>query len=177
MTDINAYVDQPTSLRQKTVYLRSYRRNIPSSQLQPYLDTRPVQTKYSFLPVIDPRKQVDTPLIQQSTYNPEAVFNPGNDFGPRSGYASNVNRESDLRNQIFAIQDCSQAAYVPSSKSSLYNVKWNNSSIPQQPFPNLFQNQSFSPSNPNPNSDKIGFALFNNATRQQLKELTKETKC
>ena len=173
MTDINAYVDQPTSVRQQTVYLRSYRRNIPSAPLQPYLDSRSVQTKYAFLPVIDLRKPVETPLIQQATFNPETVFNPGNDFGPWSGYASNVNRESDLRNQIFAIQDCSQSVYVPSSKSSLYNVKWNNSSIPQQPFPNLFQTQSFSPSNPNPNSDKIGFALFNNATRQQLKDLTK----
>lgn len=173
MTDINAYVDQPTSLRQQTVYLRSYRRNIPSAPLQPYLDSRSVQTKYSLLPVIDLRKPVETPLIQQATFNPETVFNPGNDFGPWSGYASNVNHESDLRNQIFAIQDCSQAAYVPSSKSSLYNVKWNNTTTTTQPFPNLFQNQSFSPSNPNPNSDKIGFALFNNATRQQLKDLTK----
>jgi hypothetical protein len=175
--DINAYVDQPTSLRQQTVYLRSYRRNIPSSQLQPYLDAKPVQTKYAFLPVIDPRKQVETPLIQQSTYSVETTFNPGNDFGPWSGYASNVNRESDLRNQIFALQDCTQAAYVPSSKSSLYNVKWNNSYKPQQPFPNLFEKQTFSPTNPNVHSDKIGFSLFNNATRQQLKDLTKETKC
>lgn len=175
--DINAYVDQPTSLRQQTVYLRSYRRNIPSSQLQPYLDARPVLTKYSILPIVDPRKQIDTPLIQQATYNPENVFNPGNDFGPWSGYASNVNHESELRNQIFALQDCSQSVYVPSSKSSLYNVKWNNTSKPQQPFPNLFKNEPFSPCNPNPYSDKIGFSLFNNATRQQLKDLTKETKC
>ena len=31
--------------------------------------------------------------------------------------------------------------------------------------------------NPNLNPEKIGFALFNNATRQQTKDLTKETKC
>lgn len=175
--DINAYVDQPTSQRQQTVYLRSYRRNIPSSKLQPYLDARPVLTKYSILPIIDQRKQIETPLIQQSTFTPETVFNPGNDFGPWSGYASNVNHESELRNQIFAIQDCSQAAYVPSSKSSLYNVKWNNTNNPQQPFPNLFKNEQFSPCNPNMYPDKVGFGLFNNATRQQVKDLTKETKC
>ena len=175
--DINAYVDQPTSQRQQTVYLRSYRRNIPSAKLQPYLDARPVLTKYSILPIIDQRKQVETPLIQQPTFTPETVFNPGNDFGPWSGYASNVNRESELRNQIFALQDCSQAVYVPSSKSSLYNVKWNNTTKPQQPFPDLFKKQEFSPYNPNPNPDKIGFGLFNNATRQQVKDLTKETKC
>ena len=147
--ELNDYVEQPTSLRQQTVYLRSYRRNIPSAKLQPYLDARPVQTKYSFLPVIDPRKQADTALVQHATYNPEKVFNPGNDSGPWSGYASNVNRESDLRNQIFAIQECSQAAFIPSSNSSLYSVKWNNHYKPQQPFPNLFKTETFSPSNPN----------------------------
>ena len=174
--DIYSYIDQPTSQRQQTVYLRSYARNIPSTQLQPYLDARPVPTKYSILPVIDLRKQIDTPLIQQATFTPESVFNPGNDFGPWSGYSSNVNHESELRNQIFAIQDCSQSVYVPSSKSNLYNVKWQNTNKPAQPFPDLFKNQEFCPYNPNLNPDKVGFALFNNATRQQVKDLTKTTK-
>jgi hypothetical protein len=173
--DINSFKDQPTSQRQQTVYLRSYARNIPSKPLQPYLDARPVLTKYSILPIIDPRKSVETPLVQQATYTPETVFNPGNDFGPWSGYASNVNHESDLRNQIFALQSCSQAAFVPSSKSSLYQVNWQNQNKPAQPFPDLFKNENFCPANPNPHPDKVGFALFNNATRQQVKDLTKPT--
>ena len=32
-----------------------YERNIPSAPLQPYLDVRPVSTKYSILPIVDPR--------------------------------------------------------------------------------------------------------------------------
>jgi hypothetical protein len=120
---------------------------------------------------------VKTPLIQQPTYNPEKIYNPGNNKGPWAGYASNINQESDLRNQIFALQSCSQAIYMPSSKSSLYEVKWQNEDNAQQPFPSLFENPSFCPNNPNPSSDKIGYALFNNATRQQMKDLTKETKC
>lgn len=175
--NIHSYIDQSSSQKQQTVYLRSYERNIPSQPLQPYLDARPVMTKYSILPIVDPRKPVETPLIQQSTYTPETVYNPGNDSGPWSGYASNINHESDLRNQIFALQNCTQAAYIPSSKSNLYQVKWQNSNKQQQPFPDLFQNEQFSPVNPNSNPDKIGFALFNNATRQQTKDLTKETKC
>ena len=175
--DIHSYIDQPTSQRQQTVYLRSYERNIPSQPLQPYLDARPVLTKYSILPIVDPRKPINTPLIQQSTYMPEKVYNPGNDSGPWSGYASNINHESEVRNQIFALQSCAQASYIPSSKSNLYQVNWKNNNQPQQPFPELFQNQQFCPINPNPNPDKIGFALFNNATRQQTKDLTKETKC
>jgi hypothetical protein len=168
--DLNAYVDQPTSQRQETVYLRSYRRNIPSSPLQPYLDARPVQTKYSILPIVDPRRPVETPLIQQATFSLETVFNPGNDTAPWSGYASNVNRESELRNQIFALQSCSQATYIPSSNSTLYGVKWENQKDVKQPFPGLFKKEQFSPVNPNQHPDKIGYALFNNATRQQIKD-------
>jgi hypothetical protein len=175
--DIHSYIDQPSSQRQQTVYLRTYERNIPSQPLQPYLDARPVMTKYSILPIVDIRKPVNTPLVQQATYNPEKIFNPGNDFGPWSGYASNINRETELRNQIFALQSCPQGIYIPSSKSNLYKVNWQNTNKIQQPFPTLFQNEQFSPYNPNPNPEKIGYALFNNATRQQTKDLTKETKC
>ena len=175
--NIHSYIDQPISKRQETIYLRSYERNIPSQPLQPYLDARPVLTKYSILPIVDPRKSIQTQLIQQSTYSPEQIYNPGNDFGPWSGYASNVNHETELRNQIFALQHCTQAAYIPSSQSSLYNVHWQNTFKQQQPFPGLFQNEQFNPVNPNPNPDKIGFSLFNNATRQQTRDLTKETKC
>lgn len=175
--DIHSYIDQPSSLRQQTVYLRTAERNIPSQPLQPYLDARPVMTKYSLLPIVDPRKPIETPLIQQATYTPEKIYNPGNDSGPWSGYASNINHESELRNQIFALQSCPQSAYIPSSKSSLYQVHFQNTNKPQQPFPELFQNQQFCPINPNPNPEKIGFALFNNPTRQQTKDLTKETKC
>lgn len=171
--NINDFVDQPISQRQETVYLRSSLRNIPSQPLQPYLDARPVLTKYSIMPIVDPRKKSNVPLVQKSTYTPETIYNPGNDFGPWSGYASNVNHESELRNQIFALQSCSQAAYIPSSKSSLYDVKWKNSNKQEQPFPNLFKNEEFCPVNPNPDPDRIGFALFNNATRQQVRDLTK----
>jgi len=175
--DIYSYKDQSTSERQQTVSMRTWTRNIPSQPLQPYLDARPVLTKYSVMPVVDPRKPIQTPLIQRATYTPETVYNPGNDSGPWSGYASNVNHESELRNQIFALQSCPQATYIPSSTSSLYQFKWQNQNQPQQPFPTLFQDQTFTPTNPNPHPDKIGFGLFNNATRQQVRDIKKSTQC
>ena len=101
--DIHSYIDQPTSQRQQTINLRSYERNIPSQTLQPYLDSRPVLTKYSVLPIVDLRKSIETPLIQQATFTPEKIYNPGNDSGPWSGYASNINHESELRNQLQVI--------------------------------------------------------------------------
>ena len=176
--NLNDFDNFPCSGRQSIINKRIYDRNIPSNPLQPYLDTRPVLTKYSIMPIVDPRREIQTPLIQQATFNIEQTFNPGNDFAPWSGYASNVNRESELRNQIFALQECSQATYVPSSKSTLYNVNWKNRQTNiQQPFPDLFKKQEFGLSNPNEHQNKIGYALFNNATRQQIKDLTQETKC
>ena len=177
--NINAFDNLPCSGRQDIMNTRTYTRNIPSQPLQPYLDARPVLTKYSVLPVIDPRKEIKVPLIQQATFDPEQIFNPGNvtASAPWSGYASNVNNESELRGQIFALQECSQAKYIPSSKSSLYNVQWKNSLEMNQPFPDLFKKETFGPTNTSDEFNKIGYSLFNNATRQQLKDLTKQTKC
>ena len=175
--NINDFDNFSCSARQKIMNSRAYARNIPSQPLQPYLESRSVLTKYSIMPIVDPRKEIKTPLNQQATFNPEHIFNPGNATAPWSGFASNVNKESDLRGQIFAIQECSQATYVPNSKSSLYNVHWENSILSSNPFPELFKKEEFGPVSPNDNPNTIGFALFNNATRQQLKNLTKPTKC
>ena len=164
----------PCSARQDIMNTRTYVRNIPSQPLQPYLEARPVLTKYSIMPIVDPRREIKTPLVQQATYNPSQIFNPG--FGPWSGYASNINHESDLRGQLFALQECSQATYVPSSKSSLYNVHWNSRPV-EQPFPGLFKKETFGPTDLNADPKVVGAAIFNNATRQQLKDLTKPTKC
>jgi hypothetical protein len=168
--------DCSTSERQNQMNERASARNIPQYTLQPYLDARPVMTKYSIMPIVDPRKHIDTPLIQRSTFNTNYNFNAGNYRGPWSGYASSVNTESELRNQIYALQKCSQATYVPSSDSTLYKYEWEpNNQFVNQPFPNLFNEPHFLPFDPNPNKDVIGFGLFHNATRQQVKDLTKET--
>ena len=103
---------------------RIYNRNIPSQMLQPYLDVRPVMTKYSYFPIVDPRKKINEPLKQMPTYNVNTVFNPGNTQSPWSGFSSNINLESELRNQVFALQSCDQAVYVPNSTSDLYNYSF-----------------------------------------------------
>ena len=177
-SNINDFDNLSCSARQNIMNSRTYTRNIPSQPLQPYLEARSVLTKYSIMPIVDPRKEIKTPLTQQATYNPEHTFNPGNAAAPWSGFASNINQESDLRGQIFALQKCTQAKYIPCSKSSLYNVQWKNPNASlKQPFPELFKKEEFGPVSPNDNPNTIGFSLFNNATRQQLKNLTKPTKC
>ena len=162
---------------------RIFSRNIPSQTLQPYVDVRPVMTKYSHFPIVDPRKSNTVPLIQQPTFSPQAVFNPGNDTAPWSGFASSVNVESELRNQIYALQKCSQAVFVPSSKSELYvpyQQQTQQQQQPQQqqnPHALLFQAETFQQFNPNPDTKIVGSNLFMNPTRVQVKDLPKTPNC
>jgi hypothetical protein len=158
-----------------SINTRIYDRNIPSHMLQPYLSVRPVMTKYSVMPIVDPRAPIKTPFNQQPVYNTQQVFNPGNTQSPWSGFATNINVESELRNQVFALQACSQAVYVPSSNSDLYKFNFKNNKSYQQPFPNLFQKEHFNLFNPNP--ENIGQGLFQNCTRQQIKDLTPDNMC
>lgn len=151
---------------------RLYDRNVPSQMLQQYIDVRPVMTKYSYLPIVDPRKEIDVKMKQYPTFNPHTTFNPGNTQSPWSGFASNINTESELRNQVFALQKCSQAVFVPSSNSDLYNYSFNPNKYQQyQQHGLLFNNEKFDSFNPNPNSNVIGTYMFSNPTRVQVKDL------
>jgi len=174
---INEYSQSPicNSKIQQETNTRIYDRNIPSQMLQPYLDVRPVMTKYSYFPIVDPRKTISVPLVQMPTYNVDKVFNPGNATAPWSGFASNINTETELRNQIYSLQKCSQSVYVPNSNSDLYNYKFQ--SIKQHnPHELLFQNDSFSGFDPNPDSKIVGSGMFYNNTRCQVRDMTKQ-KC
>jgi hypothetical protein len=154
---------------------RIYDRNLPSQMLQPYLSVRPVMTKYSFMPIVDPRKEISVKLEQQPTYNSNVVFNPGNDMSPWSGYSSGVNIESELRGQIFALQKCDQSVYVPNSNSDLYKHSFRASSgscssscasSSEQNHNLLFKKENFCDFNPLPNNVSMG--LFNNSTRTAM---------
>jgi len=149
---------------------RIYDRNIPSQPLQPYLNVRPVMTKYSIMPIVDPRKENTVKLNKLPIYNVNNVFNPGNSQSPWSGY--NVNNESILRNQIFALQKCSQSVYVPNSNSDLYKYTFKSNNNLKQTHELLFQQDNFCDFNPN--TENLGFGLFHNSTRVQLKDLINE---
>jgi hypothetical protein len=150
---------------------RIYDRNIPSQMLQPYIDVRPVMTKYSYMPIVDPRKEINVKMEQMPTYNQHNIFNPGNATAPWSGFVSNVNTESTLRNQIFALQKCEQSVYVPNSTSDLYNYSFKPNNSQSQTHSLLFQKDSFCDFNPNPNDKLVGSGIFYNSTRAQVKEI------
>jgi hypothetical protein len=152
---------------------RIYDRNIPSQPLQPYIDVRPVMTKYSYFPIVDPRKHNSVKMQQLPTYNVNSVFNPGNTTSPWSGFATNVNTESVLRNQIYALQKCSQAVYVPQSSSDLYNYNFSPNMTPSA-HDLLFKKETFCEFNPNPAPKMVGAGMFLNSTRMQIRDLTQQ---
>lgn len=147
-----------------------YSRNIPSQPLQPYYNVAPVCTKYSVMPILDVRKQNFEPLMNYPNYDLLNTFNPGSRHAPWSGYSSRINDESILRNQIYALQHSSQAAYIPNSNSDLYNTSHlvnPNSELPQ--FPYLFKEEKFnSNANLNVTTHDKHHGVFSNHTRQQL---------
>lgn len=146
-------------------------RNIPSAPLQPFYYQVPVSTKYGYMPILDQSKPSTVALNNYPIYSPHTTFNPGNNMAPWSGFSNNVNIESTLRNQFFALQDCEQSQYVPSSSSDLYK-----NYIPpkpvKQPYPGLFRREVFDHYNPNINN--LGKQLFNNTTRNDIKDVVPE---
>jgi hypothetical protein len=144
-------------------------RNIPSKQLQAQFDIRPQSSKYSKMPIVDRHTKHTVEIQAMPAYDIKSTFNPGNAQGPWSGFASNVNNESRLRNQFFALQrGAEQSYYIPPKNSDMYEVR-----IPQtesqQPFPDLFTKFKFDDFNPCPTT--LGNNFFENCTRQQLKEI------
>jgi hypothetical protein len=100
----------------------------------------------------------------------ESNFNPGNARAPPSGYVVNVDNESILRNQTFALNHgADQSVYIPSSNSDLYKTTVV-SRPSHQPHPQLFQRPQFSSHiHPNLIDNSIGQDRFYNHTRTQLR--------
>jgi len=162
------------SQRTEELNHRLSERNLPSSPLQPQFDIRPLSTKYAMMPILD-RRPVPTVSIQQvPTYNIGSTFNPGNvqARAPWAGFATNINDESRLRNQFFALQrGAGQSTYIPSKNSDMYESKIPKMNDQQliQPFPLLFEKSRFDAFDPCPKNSGINF--FDNCTRQQIKEI------
>lgn len=148
---------------------RIYDRYLPSATLQPMFSSRPSSSKYAYLPILEQRTPSTVPVYNFGTFHPEKTFNPGTDKAPWRGFAENINVESTLRNQFFALQKNNQAVYVPSSNSDLYVVPVDSRYV-EQPNPYLFENgaTNFAPTQPSPNG--LGKLVFENFTRNQLKE-------
>jgi hypothetical protein len=146
-------------------------RNYPSQKLEPAISNIPLQTKYNKLPILDNYKESTVKHELHPTYNSEKVFFPGNRKPHYSGFATNIDEESLLRNQYFALQKCDRSQYIPATSSDMYvnNPSYVNTNININNY-TVFQEPHFDNFNPNI-SYKIGSEIFNNSTRVQLKDL------
>ena len=96
-------------------------RNKPSEALQPLYEFRPVSTKYTHM---NSKQNVNVkqhePSQTQYQYDPQKIFNPG-DRAPIDYFMKNIDVESTLRSQFFALQTSPQSVYVPETNSQLYD--------------------------------------------------------
>ncbi len=153
-------------------------RNLPSDKMQIVFDPRPQTTRRMMYPAFHTQSlDVTTPIELQKPFNPFTQFNPGS-RAPFSGYATNIDQESRMKNIFMPIQKYTgQTQYVPSTKSDLYNMKHLKSirskdNTNEIPHSELFREQEFSPFNPN--ECNIGNDLFNNHTRMQTRNIERK---
>ena len=151
---------------------RIYDRNLPTFTLEPYLSFKSIATKYNNIDIKNDqvKRQEDikaNTMENRISYNQHKSFNPGSN-APWKGYSENVNDESVLRNQVYALQKCSQVEYVPSSKSDLFQYNIDVTNV-NQTHTLLFKQEQFDKCDPNPKPNKIGCELFMNVTRNQLR--------
>jgi hypothetical protein len=146
-------------------------RNFPSNNLGMNFSFRPVNTKYTLMPTYNHATQSSVPINNNVLYDVSTTFFPGTRKPHFRGFASNVDKESTLRNQFFALQKADQVAYLPNTFSDLYenniNFLTQNNNLDAHL---LFKEESFNDFNPNI-SDSIGNEIFYNSTRVQLKNL------
>tara|TARA_B100000287_G_scaffold241202_2_gene226699 strand:- start:409 stop:912 length:504 start_codon:yes stop_codon:yes gene_type:complete len=148
-----------------------YERVVPSQEMQMNFGFRPIMSKHATMPILDNRIHSDVNINKQPIYNSETVFYPGTSKPHYNGFASNIDNESTLRNQFFALQKGDKHLYVPNSNSDLYennlDIKNHNLNLDNLI---LFKKEQFQDFNPNI-SNKIGYNIFNNSTRVQLKNI------
>jgi hypothetical protein len=139
---------------------RLYDRNlsINNPKIDPRFDIRSVPTRNCLVfPILDMKYDAKTKIKKQ-------IVN----------YNENIETESNLRNQYYALQHgADQSVYVPSSKSDLYNVSVPISMNIEQPYKGLFQRESYKTTgNDFINNSDIGRDTFFNCTKTQLRNKT-----
>ena len=146
-------------------------RNFPSNNLGMNFSFRPVNTKYTLMPTNNHQIESSVPIVNNEVYDVNNTFFPGTRKPHFRGFATNVDKESTLRNQFFALQKADQVAYLPNASSDLYenniNFLTHNNNLDTHL---LFKEEHFNDFNPSI-SNSIGNEIFYNSTRVQLKDL------
>jgi len=120
-------------------------------------------------------RSISTKYTLPESINNINKFNNNLKIGNYNDYSDKINHESELKNLVYPLENNSENQYIPDKNSDLYNYEINNTTntIPQL-FTNLFENNTFSNSSTDTNNlqnrGTLYNNLFNNDTRQQLKD-------
>jgi len=155
---VNSYYIQHIH-RTEELNERINERNIPLFQTTQNLGLRSVPTKHTLMKIYDERKSKDTTNTTNDTISQH--------------YLSNIDVESELRRQNTRLGCDDANKYIPASNSDMYQSQVNENIEfgRNQPFQDLFKEQDFSQYNDNTVFNvTFGRDLFNNHTRQQLKD-------
>jgi len=130
-------------------------RNISLKYYNPVFEHRSQSTKYQKYPITKP---IENDIIKMGYKTKWSEF------------ASNVNSESVLRNQLYPRSNSTSSQYIPPSSSGLYNRESFENQNVIQPFPYLFEQNKFNNTELG-DLGKLGKDNFYNHTRQQLKNM------
>tara|TARA_R110002072_G_scaffold8051_3_gene42492 strand:+ start:756 stop:1286 length:531 start_codon:yes stop_codon:yes gene_type:complete len=155
-----------------------FQRNFPDRPLQPLFNPTPTSTRYRNFPITNNNITGDlvnsnkTKCKDYDKFSLESNFNPGTS-APVNHYLQSIDLETSLRNQHIRKHKYNENCWVPGSMNNLYKDYNNNNNI--LPYgcmdPYIVNDQHFCNFNPNLDDKNIGFASFNNHTRNQLKNL------
>ena len=164
-------IEKPVAQKNNEMNNQIYSRNLSAAPMQPYFSLRATPTKYTKLMTTLPAPSDNETIKTLPVHCPHNTFYPANRAAPYTGFSNKVDRESELRNQLFALQKCPQSAYVPSSGSDLYSLDM--FSLPEQAdhqsHPLLFKQEQFNTFDPR----KIeSSGRFNEHTRQEIKNVS-----
>jgi hypothetical protein len=134
---------------------RIFDRNRPLTYFNPVFEQRSQSTKYQKYPITKPIENDSIKMGYKTKW---------------SEFASNVNSESVLRNQIYPRSNSTSSQYIPSSSSDLYNRQFIEKQNEIQAFPYLFEQSKFNNTELG-DLGKLGRDNFYNHTRQQLKNM------
>ena len=165
---MNYYDNLSTDDRQQMINTRLYERNKPDHPLQPYFSFYPKHTKYTTQAIID--ESYPAPTKNYKVYD-VSQFNPGT-HAPWHGYASSVNVESELRNQIYPLNCSGNNHYIPPSTSNMYTYSYNskNNNSARHSILDVKSTYETTPNNESANK-YFAKSTFNNHTRNQLKNV------
>lgn len=125
---------------------------------------RPVNTKYVKMPIVQDDRASQVAFIQTNNN----AITPASSKGQWSTFQSNIDTETQLRNQDTVLQRCDLNVYVPNSASSLYNTN-----VPYVGDKQITQHSLlFKENNTNTSQKPLWDSLdtFNNSTRYQRNE-------